>query len=216
MKLDFSLPSLRNSRQGCSMSDPVLDDLVLKLKEAISTRSKTSIPDEGHKRAAVLIPFYAQEGTIYIVFTRRTELVSYHKGEISFPGGGVHATDHSLLETALRESEEEIGLKSQDVVVLGELDDMLTRGSNFVVTPFVGLIPPGYGFSLSSFETAEILKVPIPALLLEGCRQEEPQIILGGRPVCQYVYTYRGQRIIGATARILKQFLEIYLLIRGL
>jgi 8-oxo-dGTP pyrophosphatase MutT (NUDIX family) len=185
----------------------------LKLKETISARSKVQLQIEGRKPAAVLIPFYYHEGMHHIVFTRRTELVSYHKGEISFPGGGVHETDRSLLDTALRESHEEIGLRPQDVDVLGELDDMLTKGSNFVVTPFVGSIQPGYQFTANSFETAEIIEIPVPVLLKKDCRWEDQEIILGGQKVPQYVYSYKGTEIIGATARMLKQFLDIYRLI---
>ncbi len=136
--------------------------------------------------------------------------MSYHKGEISFPGGGVHPSDSSLLETALRESQEEIGLKPKDVYALGELDDLITRYSDFVVTPFVGAIRPGYSFVPSTFETAEILEIPACALLEEDCLREEAQIRLGGEIVRQYVYTYGKHRIIGATARMLRQFLEVY------
>lgn len=143
-------------------------------------------------------------------------MVSYHKGEISFPGGAVHKSDSSLLETALRESEEEIGLKPEDVYVLGELDDLITRYSNFLVTPFVGAIRPGYSFVPSSFETAEILEIPVRSLLEEDCLREEARVRLGGEIVRQYVYTYGSHSIIGATARMLRQFLEIYVLSRTL
>jgi 8-oxo-dGTP pyrophosphatase MutT (NUDIX family) len=182
----------------------------------ISARPKVHLQIEGRKPAAVLIPFYYREGMHYIVFTRRTDLVSYHKGEISFPGGGVHQTDRFLLDTALRESHEEIGLRPEDVDVLGELDDMLTKGSNFVVTPFVGFIQPDYPFTANSFETAAIIEIPIPLLLKKGCRREDDEIILGGQSICQYVYSYKGTEIIGATARMLKQFLDIYSLISPL
>ena len=86
------------------------------------------MPTGGWKRAGVLIPVYFKAGEHFILFTRRTELVHYHKGEISFPGGGYHDEDKSLLTTALRESFEEIGLVPEDVTVLGELDDVATRG----------------------------------------------------------------------------------------
>jgi 8-oxo-dGTP pyrophosphatase MutT (NUDIX family) len=69
--------------------------------------------------------------------------VRHHKGEISFPGGGYSPEDGSLLKTALRESYEEIGLAPGDVEILGELDDMFTRGSPFIITPFVGSILSG-------------------------------------------------------------------------
>jgi 8-oxo-dGTP pyrophosphatase MutT (NUDIX family) len=207
---------LGSSARGRDLNKTHFPDFTLRLKEVISARPKVHIEDKSRKPAAVLIPLYYRAGMHYIVLTRRTELVSYHKGEISFPGGGVHQSDRSLKETALRESQEEIGLRPDDVNVLGELDDMLTKGSNFVVTPFVGSIQPGYKFTASSFETAEILEIPVPALLREGCRREEAEIVLGGQAVCQYIYSYQGAEIIGATARILKQFLDIYSLIQPL
>lgn len=115
-----------------------------------------------------------------------------------------------MLNTALRESFEEIGLVPGDVEVLGQLDDILTRGSPYIVSPFVGSILPDYRFKVSDFEIAEIIQIPISALLAEGCRREEPVVMLGGREVIPSTYAYNGKLIIGATARILKQFLDIY------
>lgn len=158
----------------------------------------------------MLLPLYYQNGEPYLLFTRRTELVHHHKGEISFPGGGYSPEDGSLSNTALRESFEEIGLRPQDVEILGEMDDMLTRGSNYIITPFVGSILPDYKFKPSSYEIAEIIRIPLAALMEKDCRREEPLIRLGDQLVVPYVYVYGEKKIIGATARILKQFLEIY------
>ena len=158
----------------------------------------------------MLLPVYYQNGQHYILFTRRTELVHHHKGEISFPGGGYHPDDSTLLNTALRESYEEIGLGPADVEVLGELDDTVTKGSNYIITPFIGFIKPDYQFIPSNFEIAEIISIPIAALLGEGCRREDPVLILSGRPFIPYIYTYQNKMIIGATARILKQFLDFF------
>jgi 8-oxo-dGTP pyrophosphatase MutT (NUDIX family) len=187
-----------------------------KLKEAISGRQKIYLHDEKRIPSAVLIPIFYQHEEYYILFTRRTELVHHHKGEISFPGGGYHAADGNLVTTALRESYEEIGLKPGDVEILGELDDSFTKGSPYIVTPFLGFIKPDYIFTPSDFEIAEIMKVPIKALLKEGCRHEEPEIELGGRRIVPYFYAIEGKCIIGATARILKQFLDIFSLVSGL
>jgi len=160
--------------------------------------------------SAVLVPIYFQQGEYHILFTKRTELVHHHKGEISFPGGGYHPDDRSLLRTALRESFEEIGLDPAEVEVLGELDDIFTRGSPYVITPFVGAIHPHYDFKVSNFEIAEILRIPVRSLLEEGCRREEPEMVLNGMSLVPYVYAYHDKLIIGATARILKQFLDIF------
>ena len=168
------------------------------------------LPDQNLKRSAVLIPIYFKAGQYFILFTRRTELVHHHKGEISFPGGGYHQDDGTLLKTALRESHEEIGLAPEDVMILGELDDDATRSSGYVISPFIGSILPDYQYKLSSFETAEVIHIPVSALLEKDCRREEPAVVTAGRSFIPYVYAFEGRVIIGATARILKQFLDIF------
>jgi len=120
-----------------------------------------------------------------------------------------------LLKTALRESYEEIGLAPEDVKVLGELDDEMTRGSRYIISPFIGSILPDYEFKLSSFETAEIIQIPISGLLEKGCRREEPRVVSEERSFIPYLYAYEGKMIIGATARILKQFLDIFKQVSG-
>ena len=187
-----------------------------KIRELLSTRQKVRIQESSRKPSAVLIPIYFLNGQYFIIFTRRTELVHHHKGEISFPGGGYHPDDGNLLITALRESYEEIGLLPEDVEILGELDDFLTRGSNYIITPFVGVISPDYRFRLSDYEIAELIEIPVEKLLAEGCRREDPVELVVGRWVVPYVYAYQGKLITGATARILKQFLEIYSQAAGL
>jgi 8-oxo-dGTP pyrophosphatase MutT (NUDIX family) len=184
-------------------------DLLIKLKEVLAKRQKAAIRDPHRRPSAVLIPVYYYQGQHIILFTKRSELVHYHKGEISFPGGGFHPKDGTLLNTALRESYEEIGLSPSDVQVLGELDDSITKGSDYIITPFVGSILPEYKFKLNDFETAEIIRIPLAALLEEGCRREEPVIVLDGQKFIPYVYAYQGHLIIGATARILMQLLDI-------
>ncbi len=184
----------------------ILERLQLKLSE----RSRIFITDPARRASAVLIPIYFKEGQLFILFTRRTELVQHHKGEISFPGGGFHPDDGSLLQTALRESQEEIGLEPADVSILGELDDMITRGSPFIISPFVGVIKPACQFQTSAFEIAEIIIIPIAALLQKGCCEEGFETIAEGQQIKTHVYAYQNCRITGATARILHQFLDIY------
>ena len=171
--------------------------------------------DENRKPSAVLVPIFFKEGQYIILFTRRTELVHYHKGEISFPGGGYHEEDGNLLKTALRESFEEIGLAPEDVNVLGELDDVATRGSLYIISPFIGLIRPDYEYKLNRSETAEIIQVSVSALLQKGCRREETPAAAGGSSLIPYVYSFEGKLITGATARILKQFLDIFTQVSG-
>jgi 8-oxo-dGTP pyrophosphatase MutT (NUDIX family) len=181
-----------------------------KLKELLSRRPPKRITDDKLVPAAVLLPIYYKEGEVHILFTRRTENVREHKRQISFPGGARQDGDKSLLDTALRESAEEIGLAPDKVKVLGELDDTVTLVSNYIVSPFVGLIPWPYDFKPDGWETDEIIEAPIPALLDEESWHHKTEVI-AGRRVTAYYYHYRGDVIWGATARILAQFLELFI-----
>jgi 8-oxo-dGTP pyrophosphatase MutT (NUDIX family) len=179
-----------------------------KLKEILSRRIKQRISDDKLTPAAVLLPIYYKEGEVHILFTRRTNNVKVHKREISFPGGAREG-DESLLQAALRESAEEIGLAPDKVKVLGELDDMVTLETNYIVSPFVGLIPWPYDFKVDGWETDEIIEAPLPALLDDKSWHHENKVI-AGREVTVYSYHYRGDVIWGATGRILHQFLELF------
>ncbi len=176
-----------------------------RLRQFLSRRTVRHITNAGRLKAAVLVPIYLKEGQYYILFTKRTETVREHKGQISFPGGVYQPEDGTLLTTALRESGEEIGLKPDDLEVLGQLDDEISLTSNYVITPFVGLIPWPYPLRLNKEEAEEIMEVPVAALLDKGIRQLERH-----NDVMATAYHYRGKVIWGATARILDQFLDIF------
>jgi len=180
-----------------------------KLKKYLSRRQKQPITGAELVPSAVLVPIYYKEGQYYILFTQRTERVKEHKGQISFPGGARQEGDKTLLDTALRESAEEIGLSPDEVQILGELDDAITTTSNYIVSPFVGAIPWPYKFKVDGWETEAIIEVPISALLAKDSLRKETEVI-GGEKVTSYFYHYEGKVIWGATARILHQFLDIF------
>ena len=123
----------------------------------------------------MLIPIYENKNGYYIVLTKRTQDVMYHKGQISFPGGAYDKDDGDLTATALREAFEEIGVRTEDVEILGNLDDQSTYTSRFVITPFVGAIPYPYKFKVSRKEVEELIEVPVSALLKPGCFSPETQ-----------------------------------------
>jgi 8-oxo-dGTP pyrophosphatase MutT (NUDIX family) len=178
------------------------------LEQILSQREKRYINEASRKPSAVLIPLYQKRGHYYIVFIRRTETVKSHKGQISFPGGARDTNDRTLLHTAIRESREEIGLHTKDIEVIGELDDEITTTSNYVVTPFVAMIPWPYRFKKNEDEVAEIMEVPIKVLLEKGCLKSNNET-LNGKPIDSYTYYYQGKVIWGATARILQKLLDI-------
>jgi 8-oxo-dGTP pyrophosphatase MutT (NUDIX family) len=180
-----------------------------KLKILLAARQKRYIDDPERIRSAVLIPLYQDRGQYYIVFIKRTDTVKTHKGQISFPGGALDRGDKTLLDTALRECHEEIGVRAEDVEILGELDDEITTTSNYIVTPFVALIPWPYRFTREKAEVAEILSVPVAALLDKTCLKKDIETLDVGIVVDSYNYHYQGKVIWGATARILHKLLDI-------
>ena len=157
--------------------------------------------------AAVLVPLFKKEEDCHLLFTKRSDQVKYHKGEISFPGGVVDEEDLELISTAIREAHEEIGLRECDIQIVGVLDDIVTI-TEFIVTPIIGLFPYPYPFKVSEMEISELIEVPLSSLLDEDCFSER-EIFRGGQKEIVYAYQYGKHTIWGATARILKQFLDL-------
>ena len=180
-----------------------------RLREALSQRQKQRIINANLVTSAVLVPIYYKQGQYYILFTKRTDRVKEHKGQISFPGGARHEGDRTLIDTALRECAEEIGLVPSEVKVLGELDDTLTETSKYVISPFAALITYPYQFKVDGWEVEEIIEAPISALL-DKARKQTKVIDIDGQAVTSYFYHYQGRVIWGATANILHQFLDIF------
>jgi len=161
-------------------------------------------------RAGVLIPLAARGQGIELIFTRRTDTVLTHKGQISFPGGQREDTDGETVETALRESYEEIGLQPSRVTVLGELDDVFTAVSSFVITPVVGLVEGGLDeLVLARDEVKSLLVVPVTQLLDPQVHSTETRNVGEQRYRIHY-YTIGDDVIWGATGRIIYQFLKAW------
>ncbi|MFP3898320.1 MAG: NUDIX hydrolase [Dehalococcoidia bacterium] len=161
-------------------------------------REKKTIDDANLRTSAVLMPLFCDRGQYHVLFTERSTEVSFHKGQVCFPGGAQEPSDSGLLDTALREAEEEMGLKAEDVEVLGELDDITTFTSNHVISPFVAFIPHPYPFEADGREIKEIFSVPLSFLTNEANFRED-----------RYAWEYGGHVIWGATAEILRQFIDL-------
>ncbi len=177
-------------------------DLVTRLKATLPGRIAAPAPGDGSRPAAVLVPLYEDEAEWRVLFTKRTDKVDQHKGQISFPGGAKDPEDENLRSTALRETAEEIGVDPGDVEVLGALCPLKTI-SNFLVHPFVGVIPFPYDFKLNSFEVDSLVEVPLAQLIAEAEAQFSAQA-----PAASLKFNRRGEIIWGATARIIFQFLK--------
>ena len=189
--------------------NPCEKNFVDRIRTILSSRKRRVIEHPPFSHAAVLVPLFKKGEDCHLLFTKRSDQVKYHKGEISFPGGVVDEEDLELVNTALREAHEEIGLKKNDVQIIGILDDIVTI-TQFIVTPIVGLFPYPYPFKVSEVEIAELIEVPLSSLLDAGCFGET-EIIRGRQKKVVYAYQYGKHTIWGATARILKQFLDLIL-----
>jgi len=157
------------------------------------------------RNAAVLIPLVHFEDEWHLLFTRRTDRVESHKGQVSFPGGAADEGETSAEQTALREAEEEIGMKPSDVRILGKLSSMVTI-SSFRVRPVVGVIPWPYAFRVANIEVARVFTMPLLWLaetsnFWEFLRPHSDLSVIVYHP-------YDGELLWGATARMTVNFMR--------
>jgi 8-oxo-dGTP pyrophosphatase MutT (NUDIX family) len=217
----YAMISLMERRQEDNGGNHGLNDLAHRLREAVSRplddwrevyegfspvdletgqrRPRVSPPGSDTRRAAVLVPIIVEGEDARVVYTVRKDHLADHAGQISFPGGSKEARDGSLLETALREAEEEIDLSPELVEVVGELEEMYIPPSNFRVSPFVGLLPPGAEMVLAPDEVEEIFTVSLATL----SANETFRKMLWRREGRDYevpVFAIEGRNIWGATA----------------
>src|ERR671917_1466640 len=217
----YAMISVMNKRREDTGENHGLNDLAHRLREAVSRplddwrevyegfspvdlktgerRPRVPPPGSDTRRAAVLVPIIVGGEDARVVYTVRKNHLADHAGQISFPGGSIEARDRSLLETALREAEEEIDLSPELVEVVGELEEMYIPPSNFRVSPFVGLLPPGAELVLHPDEVEEIFTVSLATLTANGTFRK----MLWRREGRDYevpVFAIEGRNIWGATA----------------
>ena len=163
----------------------------------------SSAPDAA--LAAVLVPILISTPDPRVVFTKRTDTLSRHAGEISFPGG-LADDGEDAASAALREAEEELGLAPRDVQLVGSLPPVHTKVTGILIVPFVGLLEKEPQFTPNADEIAEILEFPLSHLMATGAEAEFEH---EGRSFRTHVYEVNGHVIWGATARILWSFVEL-------
>ncbi len=160
--------------------------------------------------AAVLVPLVRREGRWQVVYTRRTETVEHHKGQVSFPGGGCDAGEQTPEETALREAREEIGVAPKDVRLLGRLNEIVTI-THYRITPVVGIIPFPYEFKLEPAEVSRAFTIPL-AWLSRRENWDERMVNPDGSARSFALITYHpydGEILWGASARMTHNFLSV-------
>lgn len=189
-----------------------LPGLAVQLKMASMRRiiegGNMFVPDNS-KKGAVLILFYPVKGKYHLVFIKRTEYPGVHSGQISFPGGGKEPGDIDLTDTALRESQEEIGVDRNSVTVLGRLSDLYIPPSNFLVTPVVGYVQKRPGFIPDPVEVDQILEFPLDEFFNPEIRQEKEITVYPAIRLKAPCFYMAGHVIWGATAMILNELLVL-------
>jgi len=164
-------------------------------------------PPADCKQAGVLVLLYSQDGQLHFPLTRRPDNVEFHKGQISLPGG---SSEHgeSPQQTALRETQEEIGVEANAVEVMGKLTSLYVPPSNFCAHPFVGYVARRPDFSIEAVEVAELIEAPLAALLDPATAREEDWEIRGGIWRIPF-YQFGAHKVWGATAMILAEFVAM-------
>lgn len=169
--------------------------------------SEIELNEETHlKCAAVLVPLVWYDNEWHLLFTRRTDTVESHKGQVSFPGGGCEEDETTPEQTALREAEEEIGVLPSEVRVLGRLSNLITI-TYFRVTPVVGVVRWPAVFRVGAHEVARVFTMPL-AWLANSTNRWEFEIPGTNRSLIAY-HPYDGELLWGATARMTVDFLNV-------
>jgi len=164
------------------------------------------------KSSAVLLPLLVRDGELRLLLTQRTDHLNAHAGQISFPGGRVDAEDVSVIATALRETEEEVGIPSELIEVIGELPAYFT-GTGYKITPIVAILSPDFTVNANPSEVAKTFEVPMQ-FLMNGAHHQRREYQMPdqqGRPLF-YAMEYRDYFIWGATAGIIR---NLYHLLRA-
>lgn len=163
------------------------------------------VPPPGDRLAGVVLPV-VEDGEPSVLFTRRTDHLPRHAGEISFPGGLQDPGDPDLRHTALRETTEELGIPAEAFEILGALPPVHTTVSGILIVPFVGLLPLRPSLRPNAAEIAEVLEFPLSKLVDAETEVELPR---GDHVYRGFAYEMDGRRIWGATARILHELIQI-------
>jgi 8-oxo-dGTP pyrophosphatase MutT (NUDIX family) len=178
-----------------------------RLRGVLKPLSHRVAPPEGLRSAGVLVPLRDRGDVVTVVLARRTEQVPHHKGQICFPGGSRDPGDADLLETALREAEEELGIRRGDVEILGAMDPVITV-TGFFIQPFVAKISVIAEFCLDAFEMAEVFEAPL-SIFGEFPRYRHAESTFRGERNRIYFFDYGPHTIWGATAMILHRLAEL-------
>ena len=197
----------RPLRYGSLSTDA--DAAIAALRSRLALRERSALTDTGARPAAVLVPIVASSSGLQLLCFERSHEVLEHKGEICLPGGSVETSDRGIIDAALREAREELGIEPSHVEVLGLLDDVHTTVSNYAITPVAGFIAQRPTVVGDPLEVARPIFVHLSDLLTLGVEAYELRAPDGTMRTI-YAYHIGDDRIWGATARIIHGLLSLW------
>lgn len=169
---------------------------------------RPDLPSPCPREAAVLVLLYEHEGSLILPLTQRTETVELHKGQISLPGGAREPQDETLIDTAIRETNEELGIPRETIELLGALTPLYIPVSSFCVYPYVGYAKGAFTMQSDPKEVLQVIEVPLNLLLDVSTRQVETHF-RDNQKFEVPVYRIASHKVWGATAMILAEFLAL-------
>ena len=172
-----------------------------------NNKKNINLDSNSYKIAAVLFPLIEKNNELKVILTTRSKDLPSHPGQVCFPGGKLEKTDKNIIECAKRESFDEVGIKNDQINLLGQLDDCIT-GTNFKVTQVIGLIDSNYIPVLQEKEVADIFEVPLD-YFIEKNNQKIEYANYKNKSYSYYQYNWENKKIWGSTARIIVNFCEI-------
>ncbi|MGH7931893.1 MAG: NUDIX hydrolase [Candidatus Binataceae bacterium] len=171
------------------------------LRQKLKPADSVALPRKGAEKraAAVLVPLFQRDGSLHVLYTRRSDRLASHRGQVAFPGGRFDHRDRNLLDAALREAHEEVGIEPDTVEVLGTFDGRRTNSTDIMVAPFVGIVPDLCVWRPDPHEVADIFDVPLAALSdrryrgvyrwqRNGMTSEHAAILYGGQTIWGLTY----------------------------
>ena len=161
------------------------------------------------KKGGVLILFYPHRSAIHTVLIQRPKYDGVHSGQVGFPGGAREKGDATMIDTALREAEEEIGVSRKKISVLGQLTELYIPPSNFLITPVIGYAPERPAFEIDKREVVELIEPSVNELMDESTRGVKQIHIRGSITIQAPTFNIQGRAVWGATAMMISELNEV-------